>query len=153
MVYDLLRNDEEIYRLFNYGIEGEQYIVTDNGRLDRPEGYTDEEYGICTNFWGGRNDALELPSLNEYTEGKEALYAEYNEYAGEYPYSVIVFDTSNIKAEMSNLASVYAEYMPRIAFGQTDDPEAYVAEFREQLKLAGYDTVAEELQRQLDALK
>ena len=153
MVYDLLRNDEEIYRLFNYGIEGEQYIVTEDGKLDRPAGYTDEEYGICTNFWGGRNDALELPGVNEYTEGKETLYAEYDLYAGEYPYSVLVFDTSNIKAEMSNLASVYAEYIPRIAFGQMEDPETYVAEFREQLKLAGYDKAAEELQKQLDTLK
>ena len=27
MVYDLIRNDPECYRLFMYGIEGEQYVL------------------------------------------------------------------------------------------------------------------------------
>lgn len=153
MVYDILRNDKEIYQLFNFGIEGEQYLLDENGQYYRPEGYTDEKDGVFTNFWGGRNDEFELSYVTEYKEGKEALYAEYDQYAQDYPYSIIVFDTTNVKTEMSNLSAVYTEYLPRIAFGKVDDPEAYVAEFREQLKAAGYDTVIAELQRQLDSVK
>ena len=43
--------------------------------------------------------------------------------------------------------------MPLIAFGKTDNPEATVEEFRSALKAAGYDTVMEELQKQMDAYK
>ena len=38
-VYDLMRNDEEDYTLLNFGIEGTDYVMTDDGKLDRPEGY------------------------------------------------------------------------------------------------------------------
>ena len=39
MVYDLLRNDEECYRLLNYGIEGEDYIVTEDGQAGQTDGF------------------------------------------------------------------------------------------------------------------
>jgi hypothetical protein len=29
MVYDLIRNDETMYKLFNWGIEGVQYVIND----------------------------------------------------------------------------------------------------------------------------
>ena len=74
MVYDLLRNDEECYRLFNYGIEGEQYVINSEGQLDRPEGYDQTADGIQTNYWWGRNDDLELPNATWYNEGKEYTY-------------------------------------------------------------------------------
>lgn len=56
MVYDLLRNDEECYRLINYGIEGTDYIVTDDGKLDRPEGWDKSTDDLGANFWCGRKD-------------------------------------------------------------------------------------------------
>jgi putative aldouronate transport system substrate-binding protein len=38
-VYDVLRNDEESYKLLNFGIEGTDYVMTDDGKLGYPEGY------------------------------------------------------------------------------------------------------------------
>ena len=53
---------------------------------------------------------------------------------------------------MDNLSNVYNTYMPRIVFGMNDDPEALVAEFRQQLKDAGIEMVMTEIQSQLDAV-
>lgn len=153
MVYDLLRNDEEIYRLFNYGIEGVQYVINDDGRMERPEGYVNETDAIQTNYWWGRNDDLGLKDAQRNYEDYEKLVAEYESFAIEYPYGQLVFDTSNISSYLSNMSNIYATYMPLIAFGKTDNPEATVEEFRSALKAAGYDTVMEELQKQMDAYK
>lgn len=150
MVYDLLRNDEECYRLFNYGIEGEQYIITEDGMMDRPEGYDHDLHSIQTNYWWGRNDDLELENVTHYNEGKRRMYEIYDKIAIDYPYGQIVFDTDNVKAQMSNLSDVYSTYGPRMTFGKVDDPEAYVAEFREALKAAGIEDVIAELQAQMD---
>jgi putative aldouronate transport system substrate-binding protein len=153
MVYDLLRNDEEIYRLFNYGIEGVQYVINDEGKMERPEGYVNETDAIQTNFWWGRNDDLGLKDAQRNYEDYETLVAQYESFAIEYPYGQLVFDTSNISSYLSNMSNIYATYMPLIAFGKTDNPEATVEEFRSALKAAGYDTVMEELQKQMDAYK
>lgn len=150
MVYDLLRNDEECYRLFNYGIEGVQYIIDENGNMARPEGYDETADSITTNYWWGRNDDLELNNATWHNEGKEEIFNIYKEFAIDYPYGQIVFDTDNIKPQMNNLSDVYKTYVPRIAFGKTDSPEMYVAEFREALKAAGIEEVIAELQKQMD---
>ncbi|NLK74178.1 MAG: extracellular solute-binding protein [Clostridiales bacterium] len=150
MVYDLLRNDEECYRLFNYGIEGEQYIIKEDGTMDRPEGFDSDRDSIQTNFWWGRNDDLELLNSTWYNEGRAKMFEEYSKFAIPYPYGQIVFNTNNVKAQMSNLSDVYNNYMPRIAFGKVDDAEAFVAEFRDALKAAGIEDVIKELQKQMD---
>ncbi len=53
MVYDLIRNDKTFYDLFNYGIEGEQYIVKD-GFMARPDNYLDDATdGVSFDYWWG----------------------------------------------------------------------------------------------------
>jgi hypothetical protein len=47
---------------------------------------------------------------------------------------------------------VFRTYAPVICFGKEDDPEAYVAEFRQALKDAGIDTVMANVQAQIDAV-
>ena len=49
MVYDLLRNDPEIYRLMMYGIEGEMYTLDENGYMVRPEGFEQASDGVDFN--------------------------------------------------------------------------------------------------------
>ena len=152
MVYDLLRNDPEIYRLFTLGIEGQQYVVNADGLYERPEGYTDDSVdGMSFNFWWGRNDDLELRSaLNDWA-AYDVLLKEYD-CAVNYPYGQVVFDTTNVSVELDNISNLYNTYMPQIVFGKAADPEAYVAEFRAQLEAAGIETVMTELQAQLDAV-
>lgn len=151
MVYDLLRNDEEIYMLLNYGIEGTDYVITEDGKLGYPEGYDSSTDSLESNFWIGRMDKYDLDSTTTY-EGKQDMIDNYNSYAIDYPYGEFVVDTTNISTKISAMADVCANYIPRIAFGKVDDPEKEVAAFQKELKAAGYDEVFAEIQSQLDAV-
>lgn len=152
MVYDLLRNDPEIYRLMMYGIEGEMYTLDENGYMVRPEGFEQASDGVDFNFWCGRNDDIGLRNAELDWDAIDALYARYDEIATGYPYGKVVFDLTNIQVYLDNISNVYNTYMPRICFGLMDDPEAYVAEFRTQLQNAGIETVMTEIQNQLNAV-
>lgn len=152
MVYDLLRNDKDIYRLYNYGIEGKDYLVTADNKLARPEGFDAAKDGLGTNFWCGRNDSLELTDSTWYA-GRDDMIKNYNSYAIEYPYGQFIFDNSKVTSEIAAMADVCAKYVPKIAFGKVDDPKATVTAFREELKAAGYQKVFDEIQSQLKALK
>ena len=152
MVYDLMRNDPEIYRLMQYGIEGDMYTLDENGYLVRPEGFEQGVDGVDLNYWWGRNDQLELRTADKDWEAIDALYSTYDAVKINYPYGKVVFELGNIQMYLDNLSNVYNTYMPRIVFGMMDDPEAYVAEFRAQLKAAGIDICMQEIQRQLAAV-
>ena len=152
MVYDLLRNDEELYHLMQYGIEGDQYTLDENGYIVRPEGFTDSVDGVSFNWWWGRNDDLELRAANRDWEAIDALYAIYDSVKINYPFGQVVFELSGIQPYLDNLSNVYNTYMPRIVFGMNDDPEAFVAEFRAALKAAGIDQCMAEIQSQIDAV-
>lgn len=157
MVYDLLRNDEECYRLFNYGIEGVQYEFVDpedesSLLIQRPESYDEETDGIVTDYWWGRNDDLELRWNDCYWDGLDEISQVYESVAIDYPYGQFVIDTSPISSYISSMSEVWDTYMKQIAFGQSDDPHGLVDEFREQMKNAGYDEVLSYLQEQMDAV-
>ncbi len=152
MLYDILRNDETAYRLHNYGIEGTDYIVTDDNKLDHPEGYDASTDALDTNFWYGRMDAYELDQASWY-EGRSELFEELDSKAHDYALTKFAFDPTNVQTEIAALTEVYNQYIPSLAYGKVDDPEASVTEFRNALKSAGYETVLAEVQKQLDELK
>lgn len=147
MVYDLLRNDKECYDLINYGIEGYQYKFNDEGYREPIQGVP----GITTNYWWGRNDLLELRDTETNWEVFDQINETYNKCRIDYPYSQIVWDLSNITNELDAVADLYGQYMGNISYGQVDNPAAYVAEFRQELKKAGIEKIISELQRQLDS--
>ena len=152
MVYDLMRNDPEIYRLMQYGIEGDMYTLDENGYLVRPDGFEQGVDGVDLNYWWGRNDQLELRTADKDWEAIDALYSTYDGVKINYPYGKVVFELSNIQMYLDNLSNVYNTYMPRIVFGMMDDPAAYVAEFRQQLQNAGIEICMTEIQNQITAV-
>lgn len=153
MAYDLIRNDPTFYRLFNYGMEGQQYVIDENGYMARPDTYKDESVdGVTFDYWWGRNDNLELRSAVVDWPAYDALVAKYDAVKIDYPYGQVVFNMDAVSAEMDNLSNVFRTYAPVICFGKSDDPEAYVAEFRQALKDAGIDAVMANVQSQIDAV-
>lgn len=152
MLYDLIRNNKEIYRLYNYGIEGVDYIITSDGKLGRPEGWDSTIDGLETNFWCGRNDNFELNDSGWY-EGKDAMFADYETYAVQYPYGKFIIDTSKIETKITAMADVCGTYITSIAFGKAGDPVAAVEAFNKQIMKAGYQEVFDEIQSQLNAYK
>jgi len=152
MVYDLLRNDKEIYMLYNYGIEGKDYTITKDNKLGRPEGWDQTKDALDTNFWCGRNDNLGLIDSKAYA-GRADMVKNYNTYAIEYPYGQFIFDNSKSSTKISAMADVCAKYIPKISFGKVTDPKAEVAAFKKEMMAAGYQDVFNDIQEQLKASK
>ncbi|MFD2611304.1 DUF3502 domain-containing protein [Paenibacillus gansuensis] len=151
MALELIHNDPDIYRLFQYGIEGEQYVVKDGLRA-QPDGYDPAKSDFFSNMWGARNDKNEIPSKNEYA-GIYDMFKEKAAKAKRYPYASFVFDKTPVQAELSALSNVTSTMGPAIIWGKAGDPVKAVENFRKKLKAAGYDKVLAELQKQLDAYK
>lgn len=151
MVYDLIRNDKDIYYLHNHGIEGKDYVMKD-GKLDHPTGWDATKDALDTNFWAGRMDKYEPDATNWYS-GKNDIYKELSSFAGKYALGKFAFSPDNVSSEIAAVADVCNTYIPSIAYGKAGDPTEAVNKFRQALKDAGYDKVLAEIQTQLDAEK
>lgn len=151
MAYDLIRNDEQLYRLINYGIEGVNYVLK-NDKLSTPPGYDEQRDKFYSNFWGGRVNKFELPNEKNWDRISE-LYTQYDTYKKPYPYGQFVFDVSKIETELSAMNQILIEMGPAITFGKAVDPVKAVEELRSKLKAAGYDRALAEVQRQMDEYK
>ncbi|MBM7708221.1 DUF3502 domain-containing protein [Enterococcus lemanii] len=149
-VYDLLRNDEECYRLINYGIEEVDYVVTEDGKLDYPEGYDPSTDGLGSNFWAGRMDKFELDKATD-APNKAEIYAALDEISHNYEFENLIFNKDTIESSQSAMASVLSTYMPQLQAGKFADPSAEIDKMREELKTAGYEEVLASLQADMDA--
>ncbi len=154
MVYDLIRNDEKMYKLFNWGLDGVQYEINEQGQRVKPEGFITDSHSFSSNFWGGRMDKFELayPNADMIDNWKE-IYEDFDSYATDYKYGRFVFDRSGVESELAALSEVISRLLPAISTGKAGDPEKAVEQFRKQLKLAGHDKVLEEVQRQMTEFK
>ncbi|MGJ6980424.1 ABC transporter substrate-binding protein [Aestuariimicrobium soli] len=148
-VYDLLRNDEECYRLLNFGIEGTDYVITSDNKLDTPKGYDASKDSLGTNFWAGRMDEFELPRVSE-PANKAEIFKELDGMAKDYPYSTLQFDKTNLDSTLAAMGSVFSQYIPQLQYGKFADPEKAITEMRDKLKQAGYEDAKKEIQAQLD---
>ena len=151
-MYDLLRNDKEIYMLYNHGIEGVDYVILPDGRFSRPEGWDALTDNLDTNFWGGRNDGFE-PVWDTWWEGRQDFLDHLSSIASPYPLEKFAFDSSSVSAEMAAMGDVCITHIPSILFGKTADPVKAVEAFHTALRQAGYDKVKAEIQRQLDLVR
>lgn len=155
MVYDLIRNDPECYKLFCYGIEGKSWELDSNGLRTTPASYNSDTENIngMTNFWWGRNDDIEIKDATRNWDAIDALYAEYDKIKIDYPYGQFVPEVDSIQGKIDNCNEQYTNYMKQISFGlYNGSAEDIVAEMQAALKTAGIDDVTAELQAQFDAL-
>jgi len=152
MVYDFIRNDERMYRLYNWGIEGVNYEIDSEDFRIRPASWNEGEHSFGTNFWGGRVDKFEKPSRQEWP-GIYDYWKVLDTQVVPDPYSQFVFDKSPIDAELSAISAIVTEMRPAIATGKAGDPIAAVDSYRARLQSAGYDKYFAEVQKQLDEYK
>lgn len=152
MVYDYLRNNETCYRLMCYGIDGIQYEIRSDGTLEKPNGYNPDKDSMTLNFWWGRRDEYELKDSGCAWDDYDNLVAEYEKYAIDYPWDSYSFGTADINERLIRINRVCTKYLPEIVYGTYRlTPEEEVAEFREQLRLVGFELVTKELQEILDS--
>ncbi|MCR5824273.1 MAG: ABC transporter substrate-binding protein [Lachnospiraceae bacterium] len=155
MVYDLLRNDPDCYRLINYGIEGISYSLDSAGYRVTPASYNPDtdNVGGATSWWWGRNDDLELKDATRNWTAIEAMYKEYDKIKIDYPYGQFVPNVDSIEGKIKNCNEVFGDYMKKISYGKySGTAEQIVAEMQAALKQAGIEDVTAELQKQFDKL-
>lgn len=149
-VYDLLRNDKECYTLLNFGIEGTDYVMTDDGKLGYPEGYDSSTDALGSNFWAGRMDEFEPDKVTDAPD-KDQIYAELDKVAKDYPYSTLIVNKDMIDPTLAAMGGVLSEYVPQLMYGKFDDPKAAIEEMRQKLLEAGYEDARDSIQSDLDA--
>lgn len=153
MVYDLMRNDPDVYYLLNYGQEGRQYTVNEEGLRETPDTYVPDNDSLSTAFWWGRNDDLEIRDARLMWDVIDELYAEYDEIAIDYPYGQFVPDVTSIQGQINNINETHANYMNQIAYGKySGSAEEIVEQYQSALRAAGIEDVIAELQTQIDEL-
>ncbi|HZJ58011.1 MAG TPA: extracellular solute-binding protein, partial [Clostridia bacterium] len=139
--------DKEYFQLIQYGIEGEHYVVNEEGQYE--PGPKQEEYGVGgMGSWGWRNIDfyLDNPSVPAKVT---AMHEIMDTFAPVSP-SPFSMDNSSVEAEAASLQTAIEQYLNPLKFGQHDNPEKGLEEFMKQAKIAGYDKVKEEFESQWD---
>jgi putative aldouronate transport system substrate-binding protein len=153
---DMLENDQKLYDLVQYGIEGKTYVLNGN-KADYPAGMD----GNSSNYmeWGGQW-ALWKPQYMRanpsYPEGfwpKEAEFANLSTNIIS-PLDGLLISVDNVKTEAAKRDSLYKELGEALEYGNIPSgstPEQAVDAYIAKQKAAGLDKFVEDVQKQVDA--
>lgn len=147
---NLMWTDQEFMDTLAWGIEGEDWVRTENGMADYPEG-TDSNsvYHLQDFMLGNTNQVIpwtgDDPDIRQHTiESNES--AETSKYLG---FSV---DSVPVAEKVAACKYVFDQYCPPLNCGTAgDDVDALSAEFVEAMYGAGLQDIIDEYQAQLDA--
>lgn len=148
LALDLIRAFPEVNRMLVGGIEGEHWILREDGYRDA--GPKADEYPWGGWAWGfNRYD-----DPKRYNEDERQLFFDKTCEAKEIePKSAgFTFDPSNVETEFAVVNSIVSEYSTSLTLGMfgEDLPQKY-DEFVKQLHAAGIDTIMDELRTQYQA--
>jgi putative aldouronate transport system substrate-binding protein len=148
MLLDLWFKDANLVNLFNNGVEGVNYVKSDDGFIAYPESVNASNTGYTSyNFIIGNN------YLSDIWQGYPAdLYDQlktFNDTATRSKGYGFSFNQESVKAEAAAANAVMDEYRAGLESG-TLDPAATIPELNSRLKDTGIDIIIAEKQRQID---
>lgn len=142
-----LYTNAELQTILNYGVEGTDYVVNEEGFLTYPEDTSDIYHPNVAAF-------MQNEFITPVWEGNEATIWEdtkaMNDSATRSLAMGFSFDRTNVSAEYTALNNVYEEYRYQIEYGFVE-PEAGIAEMVKKMQAAGLEDYIAEKQSQLDA--
>ena len=142
-------NSTEVMNLLNWGVEGEDYVVTEDGTLDYPEGKDASTVGYHLGAgWALPNQFVCTPWC---TDGAD-IYERMIEYNNESTVSKALgfsLDFTPIFNEISELYQIKIKYSKALFTGAVE-PEEYIQTMVDEMNAAGAQEVRDEIQRQLD---
>lgn len=142
---ELVNTDTYVRDSLFYGLEGDDWTYTDDKKVHKNNdewkmaGYTQGTFFIVSQ----RDDV----DFNQWDEVKEL-----NAKAVPSPVLGINLDVSEFNDELLNCVEVYNKYKSELFTG-TKDPEVLVKSMMEEMRKAGFDTIQEKAQAQIDAAK
>ena len=141
---NLLFTDAYLTNLLEYGVEGENYTLTEEGLADTGGNY----FLLYGQPLDQRLRYISTENGKEYTDKCRA----YLEKDVESPALGFVYDDSSVTEETALCRAAVDQYFRVIDCGCVD-PETEIPKFVSALKEAGIDRILEEKQRQLDLWK
>ena len=138
----LVNTDSYLRDALYYGLEGDDFEYTDDNKVHRLKtewpmaGYTQGTFFNVTQ--------LDDVDFNQWDEVKEL-----NENANPSVLLGFSFDRSSVVNELANCNEIYLRYVSEVLTG-TVDPETAVPEMIAELNDAGFQTILEEAQSQID---
>lgn len=139
----LVNLDPKVRDAFYYGVEGENFKYTDDGKVDKLNsewkmaGYTQGTFFTVSQLTTDKfNQWDEVKKLNE--GAKPSVLLGFN------------VDYSGIENELANCREIYKKYSSELLTGASD-PEEAVPEITKEMKAAGLDTIMIEVQNQINA--
>lgn len=148
---EILYYDKDVATLLANGVEGEHYVLNEDGTASFPEGedYTNCGYGGMMETWLFPNSSLGYPRAEDGIEYFTNLEA-YNESVKKSKAYGFCFDTTNVVDEYSACCNVKDKYYDALMLGAVD-PAEILPQATEELKAAGLEKVMAEKQTQFDA--
>lgn len=143
----------EINDLINWGIEGVDWVETEDGLADFPEGIDASNVATHNDFgWAQPNQFTGHPWVGNPVD----IWDQYREYnANLLPSHALGFayDSSAVLNEVTACTAVMEQYQKQIGLGAVEDVDVALAEFNDSLHQSGIDTIIADKQKQYDAWK
>lgn len=149
---NLLYGSEELVNLLAYGIEGEHYVKTEDGKIAYPEGVdpsTSKYPGDQSYMYGNALLTYFHETHTVQSHDEEIAFRDIAE-----PMSCLGFNYNpqNVKNEAAACTSVLNEYVNGLTLGALD-PSVELPNFLEKLEKSGIDRVIAEKQEQYENWK
>lgn len=148
MAIEKFMTDKSYYRLIQNGIEGRHYEIVD-GIIQKPASFDDKKDAFGFAAWALRNDEFNLP-LSSEDPRRYTLIEEWKPDVIDNPYLGVYIDDTEIKTELSTIATIDSQLGMQLLFGKTaSDPKEAVVEYRNQLEAAGVQNVIDNVKAQI----
>lgn len=139
---ELVNTDSKVRDAFYYGLEGDNFKYTDDGKIEK----MNNEWSMAGYTQGTFFNVTQLAEdeSNQWEEVKDLN-------AMAIPSVLLGFnlDTSKIETELANCRAVYEKYSSELLTG-AKEPRKLVKTIREELDAAGFETILEEAQTQVN---
>lgn len=148
---NLLNTDSYLRNLVGLGIEGKHYEKLDDLHFRYMDGKTRDEMGYYS--WPYTQGNVYLTMQMEGTpDDIYEKYKEFDERALRAQNFGFAFDADGLKTEIAAIGNVYNEFITALEVGAID-PDVYLPQALDKMKIAGVDKVIAEMQKQFDAWK
>lgn len=147
---------KDLYNMLVFGLEGVHYEKTDKENIIEWKGTSapgvnaDDPYGFNNwaigNIFNGYETQYDIEGWNDYIKNEVNVSADPSPLIG------FTLDTTPIKLELAQYASIMKEY-EYVTLGTNNNWRELIAERNKKLKRAGSDKIVKEVRRQIEEWK
>lgn len=149
---NLLATDDELQTLLSFGLEGEDYQVLADGKLDYPEGKDISSVNFHTGLGFILPNSYLLPTWNGELENVQERAEEIDKASLASPAYGFTYDSAAVTNEITSCSNIVQQYANALECGSVD-PAVILPEFIQALKDAGIDAIVADKQAQYDAFR